>query len=197
MKKLAVILSVLASASVANGALNIVTNGDFSNGLADWGFAGVGAGPTSSLTGGNPDGYGTIDQTAGGWGGVLINDNDSPASLASLGLVAGDTYTFSIDMINLGSGAPVAGMKIENWNAGLISDSGNITFAVTSSWDTYTFSYTVDPAATGLKFVPLLVVQPVGSSVGFDNVGVEVVPEPTSSVLLGLGALGLLARRRR
>lgn len=31
----------------------------------------------------------------------------------------------------------------------------------------------------------------------FDNLEVTVVPEPTSIALLGLGGLGLLARRRR
>ncbi|MDB4259639.1 PEP-CTERM sorting domain-containing protein [Akkermansiaceae bacterium] len=198
MKKLITSLTSIGLASTASAALTLVTNGDFSSGGADWGFAGVGAAPTYEATGGNADGYAKIDQTAGGWGGVLINNNDTAVSLTSLNLIQGQSYEFSIDLINLGAGSPVAGMKIESWTAGAATDnSGDITFATTASWANYTFNYTVQAGADAIKFVPLLVAQPTGSSVGFDNVGVNVVPEPSSFSLLGLGLAGLLARRRR
>ncbi|MEJ6579477.1 MAG: PEP-CTERM sorting domain-containing protein [Akkermansiaceae bacterium] len=178
--------------------MTLVTNGDFSSGGADWGFSSVGAAASFPATGGNTGGHGQIDQTAGGWGGVLINDNDTAVPLTSLNLVPGQSYEFSIDLINLGAGSPVAGMKIESWTAGVgTNNSGDITFATTASWANHTFNYTVQAGADAIKFVPLMVAQPTGSSVGFDNVGVNVVPEPSSFSLLGLSLAGLLARRRR
>src|SRR5262249_31792406 len=44
----------------------------------------------------------------------------------------------------------------------------------TTSWQTYSFTYTIDPAATGLKIVPLW---GLNSVVGYDNLGV-VLPGP-------------------
>lgn len=198
------VLACLLTAGMTQAQLNLVPNGDFETpGGVDWGFAGVGTTPSFPDMGGNPGGHGQIDQTAGGWGGVLVSEVSATEghSLASLGVAAGMTYTFSIDMIDLAGNAPVAGMKVENWaGGGLINDSGDVVFGVTTSWDTYQFDFLVDPGATSLKFVPLLVVQPVGSSVGYDNVGVivpQVIPEPSTMGLVALGMAGALARRRR
>ena len=200
----AAILALLATVGIADAQLTLVPNGDFSTADgADWVFASVGAEATFPDTGGNPGGFGTIDQTASGWGGVLVSEasGSEGISLTSLGLVAGNTYTFSVDMINLGSGSGTAdaGMKIENWNAGaIINDSTDQVFGTTSGWETYTFDWLVDSSATSLKFVPLMVGQADGSSVGFDNVGVIVpVPEPGTLGFIALGMVGLVARRRR
>jgi len=196
MKKLTLIAAVVALAGMASAQL--VTNGDFEDpGGADWGIAVSGDMVASfPASGGNGGGYAQLDMGAAGWGGVLINDNDTPASLASLGLTDGVEYTFTIDLIDLADNGAVGGMKIESWSgAGLGSNSGDITFAATTSWDTYTFDYTIDAGATGVKFVPLLVVQPNGSSYGYDNVGV--VPEPATIGLLGIGAAAMLVIRRR
>ena len=64
------------------------------------------------------------------------------------------------------------------------------------------FASASDKAADAIKIVPLLTPPTYGageaqSSIGFDNVGIEVVPEPSSIALLGLGAAALLRRRRR
>ncbi len=76
-------------------------------------------------------------------------------------------------MISLGSVLPTSGMKIESWAGGAqLGNSGDVNFNVTTSWATYTFDYTVHGSATSLKFVPLMVVDPIGSITGFDNVGV-------------------------
>ncbi len=182
MKKLIVSLALVALVGIANAALNLVPNGDFAiAGGTNWVFAGVGATPSYPAAGGNTGGYAKMDQTAGGWGGVFVSEDSATAgrSLASLGVTAGGNYTFSLDMISLGAGTPLAGMKIESWAGGSILDnSGDINFTTTASWATYTFNYTINPAATSLKFVPLMVVQPVGSIVGFDNIGVIVITAP-------------------
>lgn len=198
MKKLIVGMAVVAMIGTAS-AVNLVPNGDFSTPAgASWVSATAGITVSYPATGGNTGGYGQLDQSGAGWGGVLVSEVNPTEgiALASVGATAGALTTFTIDMINLGAGAPVAGMKIESWAGGaLLDNSGDVTFGLTGSWATYTFDYTVNAGATSLKFVPLLVVQPVGSVVGFDNVGV--VPEPATLGLFGLAGGAMLLLRRR
>jgi hypothetical protein len=200
MKKLILSLAIVAMVGVSHAAFNLANNGDFSAGSSGWGFAGAGASPTFPGAGGNPGAFATIDQTAGGWGGVLFTDVPNAQSLASVGLTAGNSYVFSLDMIMLSGSGVTSGMKMESWNgATLLGDSGDINFNITTSWATYTFNYTVLAGADSIKFVPLMVVDPIGSSTGFDNIGVfgATVPEPTSMALAGLGAALLVIRRRK
>lgn len=208
MKKLAVLFATCAGTTVSHAVFILVPNGDFSTPAGDsWNQAGSGGTLiTFETTGGNGGGYGKIDNTAGAWGGVLVAEGGSGANpaggngipLAVVGLLAGESYDFSLDLIDFGMGGAMAGIKIESWSdVGIISDSGDQNFATTTQWATYTFAgYTIDPAATRVKFVPLLA--GAGNvSVGFDNVGVTVVPEPSSSLLAGLGVLALFGIRRR
>ena len=176
MKKLIASLALVALTGAANAATNLVPNGNFETPAgANWVFAGAGAVQSFPASGGNPGGHGQIDQTAGGWGGVLVSETSGTAghSLTSLGVTNGALTTFTLDMKSLGAGTPLAGMKVEGWAGGaLVGNSGDITFTTTASWASYAFNYTIPAAATSLKFVPLLVVQPIGSSVAFDNIGV-------------------------
>jgi hypothetical protein len=191
----AALVALLATVSVANAQLNLVPNGDFETPAgADWEFAGGGAVDTYPATGGNPGGYGDMNSAAG-WG-VFVSEVDptNGLPLASLGLTAGNNYTFSFDMIDLGPGGALAGIKFEGWGDGIdVGNSGDIKFNATTSWDTYTPDWTIPAAATSIKFVPLSV---DGGHVGFDNVGV-IVPEPASIALMGLAGLALATRRRR
>lgn len=209
MKKLITSLALLGMAGTASAVLVLVPNGDFENGAISWSnFASPGTGVSFPATGGNTGGHGVVDNTAGAWGGGLVSpaDFEYPGNtgipLASLGLVAGQTYTFQMDMINL-SGDGVGGVKLESWNTALINDTGDMPASgQSSSWATYTWSYTIDPAATSIKVVPLLTPPTYGagngqSSIGFDNVGFQVIPEPSSAALLGLGLAGFMFRRRR
>ena len=136
--------------------------------------------PTS---GGNPNGYAVMDDTGGGSFGVLVGGNVTPVPLAPMGLVAGQTYTFQQDMKIL-SGSSIGGFKIESWGpSGKISDNGGVYPTLIgdgSTWQTYTFSYTINPAATGLKIVPLW---GPNSSVGYDNIGVQV---PTTALSVSI-----------
>jgi len=197
----------VASTSVSQAVFVLVPNGDFEIAAGDSWNQGASAGTVIDYpaTGGNTGGYGRIDNTAGAWGGVLVSEGGTGANpaagggipLGNLNLIAGNAYNFSLDMISLGGTTNIGGVKIESWSGtGVISDSGDQDFTITSSWATYTTNYTIDPAATRVKIVPLFA-EGGANSVGFDNVGVENnVPEP-SSVLLGLSALALLGFRRR
>ena len=204
MKKLTLSIAILAMVGVASASL--VPNGDFETaGGVHWSsFASAGAVISFPTTGGNSGGYGVVDNTAGDWGGGLVSPADfeyagnTGIPLATLGLTAGETYTFQMDMINL-AGTGVGGVKFESWGAAHISNSGDLPASGQSaSWATYSWEYTIDAAATSIKIVPLITpnyAQPdVHSSIGFDNVGV--IPEPATLGLLGLVGGGMLFLRR-
>jgi hypothetical protein len=196
------LLAMLVSVGVANAQLSLATNGDFALGNTNWGFAGVGAGPTFPVSGGNPAEHATLDQTAGGWGGVLFSDNGAGDpiagdTLASLGVTAGSSYDFVMDTNDLGGNGASAGLKIEFWDAiGLISATSDGPAPTTPGWSLYSRTESIPLGTLRIKFVPLMVGQPTGSSVGFDNVGV-VIPEPATLSLCALGMVGIITRRRR
>lgn len=177
MKKIFSCLTLLAFIGTAPAALNLVPNGNFETaGGASWVFAGGGATISYPATGGNGGGYAAMN-SSGGWGVLVAQVNATTGlSLASLGLVAGSNYVFSLDMKNLGAGGALAGIKVEAWNAGSkISDSGDLKFNTTTSWTTYTTNWTIPATATSVMFVPLSV---DGGNVGFDNVGVIIPSSP-------------------
>lgn len=182
MKKIILCLAMIGAVVSSRAALNLVPNGDFSTAAgASWVFAGGGATIAYPTTGGNPGGFADMNSAAG-WGVIVAQVNGTTGlSLASLGLVAGSNYTFSLDMKSLGAAGVLAGIKIEGWNAGSkISDSGDMKFATTTSWATYMTNWTIPASATSIMFVPLSV---NGGRVGFDNVGVIVASAPLTATI--------------
>lgn len=167
----------------AQNVTNLFPNGDFVAGgpTADW-LEVNGDGVFSygyPATGGNPNEYGVITNTSGGWGIWVGGATDPGLALSSLGLVPGGTYTFVQDMITL-AGTNTGGLKIESWGpTAMISSSGDMrpTTWSTTGWSTYTFNYTIAFGAVAIKVVPLW---GQNSTVGFDNLGVVV---PLSSPL--------------
>lgn len=188
LKKTVAALVAVAAVSTASAqtVTNLFPNGDFSAGgpTPDWVEVSGGGIYTWSYpaSGGNPAGYGIIDNTGGGGGfGIWVGGNDTPLDLTTLGLSANFTYTFVQDM-KIVSGTDIGGIKVESWGpSGKISDSGDmrpsLTGHNTANWETYSFPYTIAPGATGLKIVPLW---GPNSSVAYDNIGVIV---PLSSPL--------------
>jgi hypothetical protein len=188
IKNLATATLALSMSATSFAALQLVENGDFSNGLDGYGVYND-AGTTFSDGGG----YGLID--GAGWGGGLVYKDDAP-SLASLGLTAGETYTFQFDMI--AGEAGTTGIKIESWAAGVgIDNSGEIDFDGNGTdWATYTHDYTIAAGADSFKIVLL---GNTAAQTSFDNVGVQVasaVPVPAAAWLFGSALAGLVAVRR-
>jgi hypothetical protein len=195
-------LGVLAGSSSGN---ILIPNGNFDAGAANWvHVAGNGdTTPVTFSTGGNPGGYGTVTPV-GGWG-ILVSPTLGGAAgggvpIADLGLTAGGPVTFTYDSINLSGPGPVGGFKWEAWgnNAG-VGNTGDVFPTVIgdgTTWETYTYNWTLPAGTEKLIFVPLWAGGANTSTIGFDNVGV--VPEPsTYAALVGLLALGLVAWRRR
>ncbi|MEJ6567394.1 MAG: hypothetical protein QNL80_00890, partial [Akkermansiaceae bacterium] len=161
-------------------------NGDFEAGGDEWVDASGGEGSNFSFdypaTGGNPDGHGIINDIAGtGWA-IIIGGDQTPLSLASLGLTAGEAYDFTQDMKIL-SGSKIGGFKLDwfNGNAGMGS-SGEIfpqLIGDGSTWETYTFNIAIPLGVDGLKVVPLW---GSGSEVGFDNIGFNTTGSETPVV---------------
>ena len=180
MKKTFLTLTMLLLVGSANAAVtNLFPNGNFDSpaGVATPWVEVFGGGTTTysyPTTGGNPGGFGRMNN-ASGWG-IWVGGEPTPLSLSSLGLVAGGTYTFVMDMKNF-AGTGIGRLKIESWGAsGLISDSGEmLASAQTANWATYTFTTTLAATATGIKVVPV-----VGavSQIGYDNLGVIVPNTP-------------------
>lgn len=180
MKKIVASFAMLLLAGFANAAVtNLFPNGNFDSpaGTASPWVEGFGGGTTTysyPTSGGNPGGYGRMNNTSG-WG-IWVGGEPTPLSLASLGLVAGGTYTFVMDMKNI-TGTGIGKLKIESWAGGvMLSDSGEISASSQSAvWATYTFPVTLNAAATGIKVVP---VAGTASQIGYDNLGVIVANSP-------------------
>lgn len=204
MKKLLqVTLTLLGCLALPASAAILIPNGDFENGSTNWvRVDGSGEGPAvTSPTGGNPGGYGTITP-AGGWG-ILVSPTvagnaGGGVPIADLGLTVGATVTFTYDSINLTGPGPAGGFKWEAWGNNLLQGNTGDRFQTVigdgTTWETYTYDWTLPAGTEKLIFVPLWAGGGNASTIGFDNIGV--VPEPTTSAL-GLIALGFVAWRRR
>ena len=167
---------------VASFATNVIPDAAFEYGYAAWQDGGK---PDTVFTayssGGVGDsGYLELDNSAGY--GVLVANNGDTLTLANLGLTAGESYEFTMDMY-IEQGDNVGGMKFEYYTgATWVGDSGNLypSEAINDGldWETYTFTATIPASADSIKLVPLW---GPDSIVGFDNIAYSttpVVPDP-------------------
>ena len=175
IRKLILCATLLGASTSVHAAPVLFPNGDFDNGNASW--TEVFGGGTTTYTypdsGGNPGGYGTMNNS-GGWG-IWVGNGDAQITLASLNLTAGETYNFFQDMTVL-SGSNVGGLKVDFIPAGSTGDMDPPK--INDAWNTYVFPVFIPPGTTAIKIVP---VEGANSTVGYDNIGVDntpVVPPP-------------------
>jgi len=147
-----------------------IPNGDFALGSAGWLEIGGDSTFEYPNEGGNPDGYGIITNGTEGNFAIWVANGGAPLALADLGLEAGQLVTFQQDM-RLISGDMIGGLKIEFFDGTtFLGDTDDLRpdlIGDGSTWETYSFDVTIDPAADQIKVVPLW---GPASSVGYDNI---------------------------
>jgi hypothetical protein len=139
----------------------------------------------------------------------LVADEGNVGALAqSLGtMTAGETYTISADVFGGPGVVATYGATISLVDA--VSFSPSTTYATQTlsgiadtsfTASAFNFSYTATALDNGNPLVLLLTTPALGggqaSRGGLDNIQLTVVPEPSFTLLGGLGLLGLLLRRR-
>ncbi|MEX1115353.1 MAG: hypothetical protein WEB53_08885 [Akkermansiaceae bacterium] len=179
-------LCALLGASTGVHAVEIlIPNGNFDAGSTGWlRVDGSGQGPAVTFAaGGNPGGYGSVTPN-GGWG-ILVSPTvagnaGGGVPLADLGLTAGTTVTFTYDSKNITGPGPVGGFKWEAWGGNAIKGDTGERFPTLigngTTWETYTYTWTIPAGTEKLIFVPLWAGGANTSTVGFDNVGVDNTP---------------------
>jgi len=182
LKKLA-FYALLGASGGAMASEVLMPNGDFSAGGTSWTQVGPITSFTYPTTGGNPGGYGVMDATNGQWG-IWVGNGDAAISLSSLGLTAGNTYTFSQDMTIVGAaGTNIGGFKVDFVPSGSSGDLRIPKIGDGSTWETYNYSISIPAGTTGIKIVPLW---GPNSVVGFDNFRVENGSVPPPPVVPGI-----------
>ena len=126
------------------------------------------------------------------------NDNYLQFTLAGTGGNTMNINSLTIGMRLNGGGAPANQAFIVSVDGGAFTPYGSVSVA-TTSFSNYTFTQSITGASTvTFRYVPF---GPPGSTgnIHINGLSVDgtVIPEPTSAILLGLGTLGLISRRRR
>ena len=126
-------------------------------------------------------------------------------------IVPNQTYTISFDARAVSEGNPTGWVGVQAyWISGsnFIAQAGLTEAETTTQWTTKSFQFTTDATGAGASSggvgenLVLRLVQQDGHTGGvwhyvfMDNIQVSVTPEPMTMVLLGIGGLGLLRRRR-
>lgn len=160
------------------GPVSEIPNGDFETPGGDqWSSTTLGGG---TFLFDFPAGIAQIDHSADDGGvGLLQANSGTNLPVAGLGLTAGMTYTFSVDM-RIESGANIGGLKVDFQSGSLDGGSTGYLFPASGSgsWTTYDFDVTLPPVCTAIQ---LCLVSGEGSVVQYDNVGFSTtaIPNPT------------------
>ena len=209
VKNLLVVCAVsLLVAATAQAAAISVTNGDFetdaNNSTTITGWTEV-SGDTRTFRTGSPQ-TGIVIYVVGGDNTAFTVQNDLGTAIE-----ASKTYTISYDYGNADSTAPLTGtwtVEFGTLNGGTFTALATDTNTVYKTNGNHLNFGSGDEVADSFQYVSgtsvsgdnLAIRASVDGGIewmGFDNFTVDVVPEPATMSLLGIGGLLALVRRRR
>ena len=198
-KSLSAALALTSAASHAATVLNpsfedtVVGDDSFSGVIANW----VATGPA---TGTQDFPASQTPQTTFGLQHAYVNSGSSINQNTSETIIGGQKYTLTVNVgqVSAFSGSTATIRLYGNTLSNVIAEFTGIAPSTGAYLLDQTFSYTAltsgDPFAG--QTVGIALIGTGGTQVIFDNVRFDVIPEPTTALLGGLGALALLRRRR-
>lgn len=206
MYSLKLTLKSLSAALVLTSAASqaaIVLNPSFeADDIANNGFGGIALNWTITGTAGTQDFALQNPQATAGEQHAYANGGSMLTQLTSETIIGGQTYTLTVDVgqIDVFTGS-IGTLRLYGSTLGAGTAIAEL-IGIAPTSGTYllnqTFSYTA-PAGGGSfagQTIGIALMGQSGQQVLFDNVRFNAIPEPSTALLGGLGALALLRRRR-
>lgn len=196
------VTGILVTVNQASGAF--IINGSFENGTNPGAFLNVANAGTDinnwTVLGNSVDYIGTFWTASHGFRSLDLNGTDVGGVSQTFATVMGEKYKISFDLSGNPGGPTSKTLEVLATGGLLTSFSYSLINSGTNMmWATKDYFFTASGVSTTLSFVSTTIDGGVWGP-ALDNVTINVVPEPATLTLAGIGALGWIGvsiRRRR